>query len=730
MCAVVFAALGATLLVMRRRWLRGFIIALIAFGVGLGAFALHYTRTVQRARALDGQTLELRAELLDYPRESEDYCSARILITGDGLPRLQARLYGGAGSLAGLVPGQTLSFTGKLSAADMRYGESYDYYNSCDVYFTVNAKSAVSAAGEGGEALFFPQRLARGIKSTVERIFPPDVAAFMQALLAGDKSAMYEDNALQLAFSRSGFMHVVAVSGMHIAFLVGMLQLIFGATRRSALLCIALAWLFAAATGGSPSAVRAAIMQSFLLLAPVFRRENDPITSLSAALALILLANPYAAASVSLQLSFAAMAGILCFSEKINAALIALAPEGRAKKLLEKPVAVIASSLSVMILTVPLMAVHFGYVPLLSPLTNALGLWAVSLCFCGGCAACALGALFPPLGVAAAWLVAWPARYVFLITRLVSGIPFSAVTVRSGYIKWWLILTYLLFFVAALCRAKAWKKLALPAALSAAALFAAMTAARIEYSACAGVMTALDVGQGQCVCVFSGDKTLMVDCGGSFTGDDAGETAGAYLGCCGRGGVDLLLLTHLHADHANGVTTLLETTRVGRIILPAAPNDEDGTLAAILESAARHGVEVSYLTGDAAFALGGIELRLFAPGEAGDENERCIMALVSIGSYDMLITGDASKSAEKELIAAHDIGGAELLIAGHHGSRRSCCGELLSGLGADTAIISVGYNTYDLPTNETLERLAAYGYNIYRTDLNGTVEIRIGRDYG
>ena len=91
----------------------------------------------------------------------------------------------------------------------------------------------------------------------------------------------------------------------------------------------------------------------------------------------------------------------------------------------------------------------------------------------------------------------------------------------------------------------------------------------------------------------------------------------------------------------------------------------------------------------------------------------------------MLVTGDINKAAEHELLAAHDLSDLELLIVGHHGSRYSSCGELLGSIGADTAVISVGYNKFGHPTYETLERLVAYGYTVYRTDQNGTVEIRV-----
>ena len=124
--------------------------------------------------------------------------------------------------------------------------------------------------------------------------------------------------------------------------------------------------------------------------------------------------------------------------------------------------------------------------------------------------------------------------------------------------------------------------------------------------------------------------------------------------------------------------------------------------------------------------LGQIRLRLFAPGSTGSAKESCMMALISLGDFDMLVTGDGNKSSERELLNRYHLHDLELLIVGHHGSRYASSGELLEGIGAETAIVSVGYNPYGHPTYETLERLHAYGYTIYRTDLNGTVEIRVG----
>lgn len=727
--AAVFSILGIALIFRREKWLRGIIISFIAIAVGLGWFYAHYWLTTVPAHKLDGEELYITGKVLEYPREYDDYCRVKISVDNVGIKKLEAVLYDNSKSVSSAEPGQTLAMTGRISSADVRFGKEYDYYNSKDIYLIINAASEVELADGGYSISSLPARINRYIGQKIGELFPEDTAPFMRSLMLGDKTDLYDDKPLHISMTRSGFMHTVAVSGMHIAFLVGLLQLLFGSSRRSSLLCIVMVWIFVFVTGCSHSAVRAGIMQTFLLFAPIVRRENDTLTSLSTALAIILLINPYAAAGVGLQLSFGAMAGIMCFAEKFYTGMTDALPENRFGSLLRSLLSVVSSSLAVMVFTLPLTAIHFGYIPLLSPITNCLALWAVSLCFCGGYISCAVGALVPFLGRAAAWITAWLARYIFAVCSMVSSVPFAVIYLNKVLITIWLILCYVLFGIWAISKGRK-RRFFVPAALAALTLVSALGAIRLSYRCAGGIFSVLDVGQGQCVCVMSGNDTVMIDCGSIGTLDNAGETAGAYLSTCGRRNVDMLILTHLHADHANGVTTLLDTIRVGTIIMPAMPDDEDGLLDGILQSAEKNGTEIFFMTEDSDLELDNISASLFAPPDTGDENERCISVVISIGEYDMLVTGDSPKSAEKALIDDHNISGIELLVAGHHGSRYSSSGELLGSIGADTAIISVGYNTYGHPTYETLERLRAYGYNILRTDLNGTIEIRIGKDYG
>ena len=99
------------------------------------------------------------------------------------------------------------------------------------------------------------------------------------------------------------------------------------------------------------------------------------------------------------------------------------------------------------------------------------------------------------------------------------------------------------------------------------------------------------------------------------------------------------------------------------------------------------------------------------------------MSTVSIGDYDMLVTGDVEMSVERELVREHELEDTDLLIVPHHGSKYSTSAELLEETSAETAVISVGYNSYGHPTEEVLERLSEYGGTVLRTDELGRIII-------
>ena len=399
----------------------------------------------------------------------------------------------------------------------------------------------------------------------------------------------------------------------------------------------------------------------------------------------------------------------------------------REQSLLRVPVTTIAASLAVLAFSAPLTALHFGTLAVFSPLANLLGLWAVSTCFCLGWLSCLIGLILLPAGKAVAVPAALLARYLIFLAGLICRLPHHLIGMAGTERKLWLLLCYVLALLGWKARATHRFRVLMPAVLSILTLAACIRGSGLRYLQADAVVAALDVGQGECVCLLSGDSTLMLDCGGSNL-ENAGETAANYLEGAGRSALDLLVLSHLHDDHCNGVEMLLELVPVKEIILSPDSDMEEGRLPAIEAAAARHGTRVTRLNENTQRAIGSLQLTLFAPPPNGSENERCIISLATIGDFDTLMMGDSLKAAELELAETGVLPDTELLIVGHHGSKTSSDDLFLETIRAENAVISVGnHNAYGHPAREVLARLQAHGSNIYRTDRNGTVEIRVNQ---
>ena len=199
--------------------------------------------------------------------------------------------------------------------------------------------------------------------------------------------------------------------------------------------------------------------------------------------------------------------------------------------------------------------------------------------------------------------------------------------------------------------------------------------------------------------------------------------AADYIQSLGRSTLDLLVVSHYHADHANGIPQLLRRIRVEEIALPDV--EEDAPLRAeILALAEEQGSRVRFVETDQRLELGGgANLTLCAPVlESNDTNELGLTVVATAGDFDVLITGDLSGAGELGLLERVDLPDVELMVVGHHGSDTSTTRELLEATRPDVAVISVGArNSYGHPAQETLLRLDAAGAEIYRTDLHGTV---------
>lgn len=711
-------------------FLRGFrrrdgVAAFLFLALGMSWYSMYSGKFIDAAAQYADKTCTVTVRVDEYPYRDGDYASLNVTLAERGEPSLGIAVSDYSGTLPELRPGDLAEMELELMDAGERYGEATDVYAARGVHLRAYYVALHGVERDGRSALYFPQELMNAVKGSIVRVFPEDVQDIMLALLIGDTHGVYEDVELDNALSMTGVAHVVSVSGMHLGFLYSALSALLG-RRRAFFVGVPVLVLFTFMAGCSSAIVRACVMLVLSMLGTVLKRDYDPLAGLAMALLLLLAENPVSVASVSLQLSFASMLGLILITPRLNRWFNRRfrGAKGRVKGICRTAWSAFSASLGATVFTAPVVAVIFGYVSLLSPLANLLTLWAVSLAFTLGFAAAALGLIYAPLGIAFAWLAAWPARYFVWCISLLARIPYAADYTADGGVVWWLLFTYAVFIAAIVMRRRRGLRLAVPALCSAAVLAAVLISSSLR-TADERSVTVLDVGQGQSIALLSGESAVVVDCGGMGSWDDAGDVASEYLLGRGRYGIDALVLTHLHSDHADGAARLLTRVKVGTLYMPEGTDDSDGELAGILEAAARRGTEVVEISEDTAVSLPGLELSLTAPQEAGDENERGLVVRASIGEYDTVITGDVGAPTERLLAEEGKLPPSELLIAGHHGSRSSNSFELVSAVRPETVVVSVGYNSYGHPTDEALVRLAVTGADIYRTDVNGDVTVTI-----
>ena len=711
-------------------FLRGFrrrdgVAAFLFLALGMSWYSMYSGKFIDAAAQYADKTCTVTVRVDEYPYRDGDYASLNVTLAERGEPSLGIAVSDYSGTLPELRPGDLAEMELELMDAGERYGEATDVYAARGVHLRAYYVALHGVERDGRSALYFPQELMNAVRGSIVRVFPEDVQDIMLALLIGDTHGVYEDVELDNALSVTGVAHVVSVSGMHLGFLYSALSALLG-RRRAFFVGVPVLVLFTFMAGCSSAIVRACVMLVLSMLGTVLRRDYDPLAGLAMALLLLLAENPVSVASVSLQLSFASMLGLILITPRLNRWFNRRfrGAKGRVKGICRTAWSAFSASLGATVFTAPVVAVIFGYVSLLSPMANLLTLWAVSLAFTLGFAAAALGLIYAPLGIAFAWLAAWPARYFVWCISLLARIPYAAVYTADGGVVWWLLFTYAVFIAAIVMRRRRGLRLAVPALCSAAVLAAVLISSSLR-TADERSVTVLDVGQGQSVALLSGESAVVVDCGGMGSWDDAGDVASEYLLGRGRYGIDALVLTHLHSDHADGAARLMTRVKVGTLYMPEGTDDSDGELAGILEAAARRGTEVVEISEDTAVSLPGLELSLTAPQEAGDENERGLVVRASIGEYDTVITGDVGAPTERLLAEEGKLPPSELLIAGHHGSRSSNSFELVSAVRPETVVVSVGYNSYGHPTDEALVRLAVTGADIYRTDVNGDVTVTI-----
>lgn len=723
--ALALASLLWALLGRGTPHLRRVLLVLLPLTFSLLYFSAYRALVRQPVQALCGGEHDFSAAVCDWPEATER--GAKVTIRLHSLLGAKA-VYYGDDDLLSLRPGDALSGTAWWNDVAAIGDGDLRQFSSRGVYALLYDRDTLTVQPAPDMPLgYAPQYAAKALRDKLAQLWDdPSVLGFLTAELTGDKSLLPESD--YVAMQETGLAHIFAVSGLHCAFLVTLLSLLIPPTHRRTLCAVASAVLvfYMLLTGLSPSVARACVMQLFLLSAPLFRRGSDPLTSLAAALTVILLVNPYAVGSVSLQLSFSATLGMVLLSGRLYKSFTGWY-RGRNRAVraaLSFLAANLAATLGALVFTAPLTAYYFNILSLVAPLAGLLAVPAAGYAFMSAFVSALLGLVWTPLGLLAGYVPLLLVKYILWVAHLLLAVPYHAVYFTNVYLRVWLLYVYAAFLGCAVTP-DGKRKYALASALTVLTLAACLwlNSRWQQYGAFRAAV--LDVGQGESVALCSGSEAALVDCGSSNSYVDAGSVAADALQSAGIRRLSAVIVTHYHADHTNGLTEVLTRLPVDTLYLPDI-EDEYGVRDRLISLAAHQGADVVFVTEPTRIALGEAVLTVYPPLlTTGDLNEQGLTALATAGDFDLLITGDMAGQTEQLLAQTYLLPDVEVLVVSHHGSRYSSDESFLRAITPDNAVISVGDNRYGHPAEETLRRLQAVGATVWRTDQQGSIRIII-----
>lgn len=535
----------------------------------------------------------------------------------------------------------------------------------------------------GTEPAFVPANAIRDRIRTAVEAHPGGPGALVSGFLIGDTEGLSAHDRERL--TGAGLSHFVAVSGSNVALFLGLwwvvtLPLSIHPRLRWATGLAGLG-LFVIITRWEPSVLRAAAMAGLVLMGRALGVALSGWSALGLAVAALGVVDPSIVHEVGFQLSVAATLGLLAGAGMA---------EGAGPRWLMAP---LGASVAAQAAVAPLLLIHFGAVPVVAPIANVLAAPLVAASTTVG----GVGAL-----VGSGFLVdiaAHLAAMVLGIARIAGGLP---------ALGWWGSGVVALLVPAVASRR--WRRLAL--GVGAVGLLVVAFTGRVPAGPS---VVALDVGQGDAILLTGPDGARVLVDGGP----DPRRLAGR-LRAHGVDALDVVVLSHGHADHVTGLEAVWGAVEVGEVW--AAPHAGD-RVAEVLDAAKASGVAVRRPTPGARFRVGGMVLEVVGPVRRyASPNDGSLVVVATVGDVSVGLAGDIETWAQADL-GPLDV---DVLKVPHQGAATSDAAWLAASAGS-VALISVGPNDYGHPSAWVVEVLRGAGAEVCRTDVHGEVVVSLRR---
>ena len=640
-----------------------------------------------------------------------------------------------------------------------------EYLKSINIYGTIKAENIEILAKNSNNPIFtFANNINLKIKENINKLIPEKYSAIFTGLILGDTSKVEEE--VNDDFKIANISHVLAISGMHITYIVIGIELLLKrgiGKRKTRIITIIILVMYVFITGFMPSVVRSSIMGIIMLISKLIHRKNDIWTSISLSLLILLIYNPFLILNVGLQLSYLGTIGIVCFNKNVYNFLRKL--KIRNKKIrykinrkfilfMDKIKEMLSVTLSAQIVILPILLFNFNILGIYFFISNILVSIIIGPIIIVGFVCILISFISIEIAKILSIFMSVGIQILISISEI-SHLPFSKIYIPTPKV-WQIVIYYICVIV--INRIYIAFNLKNPDFTSirirnlVALLKFKFRQNRNKVLKVLIVFVSLifilniisqklkihfvDVGQGDCTFITTPqNKTILIDGGGSMSEEyDVGKsTLLPYILDRGYTKLDYVFISHFDQDHVGGILTILEELRVGQVYISKQEQDSEN-YQKFLKIVEDKKIKVKVLKqGDCLKIEKNLYFDILWPIEEQIQenvlNNNAMVMKLRYGKFSMLFTGDIEAIAEEKILDFYKEKGesilkSDVLKVAHHGSKTSTTQSFFEKVNPKICLIGVGKNNmFGHPTAEVLERIN--GTKIYRTDENGEIILEV-----
>ena len=628
--------------------------------------------------------------------------------------------------------GNKISVTGIISKAKSRTNfRAFDYNNylkTLGICGTIEVEKIENLRKNSKINIFSSTSFIRiRMKEIIKNNFGKDVASIVTGIILGDTEEIEQD--LKDNFSNSNLSHILAVSGMHIGYIVLFCKLFFGffGKRKTNILTIIVLIFYLFIIGFHPSAIRATIMVCVLIFSKIIYKKSDIWTNLSLSLLLLLIYNPYLITNTGLLLSFGGTIGIVIYAKSV--------------RVTNKIYNAIYITLAVLIMILPILANSFNKIPIINIfISSFIGILiapivAVSIIFV------ILILVFQNKKILLIELlrkiIDCLINIIIKITEFSSKIPLGKIYVITPSIISIIIYYFIVFIIFFLYknytsknssafkqrirnlvslfkfRLRQSKRKIISGFLIFIIIFSILKISPKNLK-----IYFIDVGQGDsCLIVTPHNKKILIDGGGSENSDfDVGKNILLpYLLDRGIKKLDYIMVSHFDTDHVEGLIYVMKEIKVKNVIISKQPENSEN-FEQFIQIAKNKKINVIVVNkGDILNVEKNLYFKILWPNSEKTTtentlNNNSLVAKLEYKNFSVLFTGDIEEVAEKRILQEYEnnlqILNSTVLKVAHHGSKTSSTQNFVDLVKPKVVLIGVGANNkFGHPNEGVLERL-------------------------